>query len=327
MCNVSLRISMFINKLRRTAEQSMGITLTTKPDIVRRALKVRVNDGLYIAVEDTKPLMPHPLFGVDPAPAPLLCLAGLTRTMRDFYELRDYFTQSSHRPRRVVLLDARGRGTSNYAQSAADYTPLREADDAASVAVALGLHKPVIVGTSRGGILAMILAVAKPSMMAGAVLNDIGPRIAMRGLMRLRAQLGSHGLPENWDAAEAAIRTSMGHQFPAFSDADWARYTRLTFDEQDGKPKAAFDPLVLAGLAALSTKMPAPDLSRAFSSLVKNPTLVVHGEHSDLLDNDICQLASSMGAQVHDVQGQGHAPALRGELLKTIDAFLSENAL
>lgn len=281
---------------------------------------VLASDGLKLAVEDAGPRNGG-------GRAPLLCLAGLTRTKRDFHALRDYFAFHPERPRRVVALDTRGRGDSGHARDAGDYTVQREADDAAQVACALGVHNAVIIGTSRGGILAMILALTRPGLMAGSVLNDIGPRIAGAGLARLKQQLPVSTLPSSWDGAEARVKASLQPQFPAFADEDWTRYARLTFMDENGRPALAYDPKLLEPLSALPDGLPFLDLSGPFKALVTRPMLMLHGEHSDLLDEAILADAVAMGAQAHTFSGQGHAPSLRGNALSRIDDFLAEQGL
>lgn len=280
-----------------------------------RHFTVRASDGVRLAVEDSGPRR-------GTGHAPLLCLAGLTRTKRDFYDLRAHFAFHPKQPRRVILLDARGRGESQYALKASDYTVQREADDAAQVACALGLHGVVIVGTSRGGILAMVLALTRPGMIAGSVLNDIGPRIAGAGLARLKKQLGRSGVPANWDEATARVKASMGDQFTAFDEEDWNRFARLTFAEEDGKPAACFDAKLLEPLSALPDGLPFIDLSGPFKALVTRPMLMLRGENSDLLDISTLNEAVALGAEAYQVPGEGHAPGLRGATLKTIEAFL-----
>ncbi len=285
-----------------------------------RKLVVRASDGLELAVEDA-----GPRFGNHRAP--LLCLAGLTRTKRDFHELRDYFAFHPDEPRRVVLMDTRGRGGSQRAPDASSYTVQKEADDAAQVACALGLHGLVCVGTSRGGILAMILALTRPALMRGAILNDIGPRIAGAGLARLKTQLPKSRVPANWDEATELVKAALEPHFPAYQQEDWELYARLTFDEHAGLPVRAFDPAILGPLSEIPDGLPFIDLSGPYKALVCRPTLVIHGEHSDLLDKEILDLAASLGANTHTVPGEGHAPGLRGDVLNTINTFLSDQNL
>lgn len=285
---------------------------------------VLASDALKLAVEDAGPRFSS---SDDKHHTPLLCLAGLTRSMRDFHDLRDHFAFHPTAPRRVVLMDARGRGSSEYAADAEHYSVRQEADDAASVATALDLHGATIIGTSRGGLLAMVLALSRPGLIAGSVLNDIGPRIAVRGLLRIRSQLSAAELPESWQAAADGLKSSMGHQFSAFEDADWQDYARRSYREVNGKPAADFDPKILSGLSGFTSQSVAPDVTAPFRALTRKPTLLLRGSYSDLLDEETLADAVAMGATAHTVPGQGHAPALQGEVLDVIEGFLSDNSL
>lgn len=285
---------------------------------------IRASDGLKLAVQDAGPRF-QTADGIHRAP--LLCLAGLTRSMRDFYPLRDHFAFHATAPRRVVLMDARGRGASQHALNAEQYSLRQEADDAANVATALDLHGAVIIGTSRGGLLAMVLALTRAGLIAGSVLNDVGPRIAVRGLLRLRSQLGSARLPESWQQAADDLKSTMGHQFSAFDNAAWHDFARRTYREVNGKPAVDFDPRILEGLAAFTSQSAAPDVSAPFKALVQRPTLLLRGSYSDLLDEETLAEAVAMGATPHTVPGQGHAPALQGDVLDVIEDFLTDNQL
>lgn len=285
---------------------------------------VRASDALKLAVEDAGPRYQTEN---NTHRAPLLCLAGLTRSMRDFHDLRDRFAFHPTAPRRVVLMDSRGRGASEFASDPGQYSVRQEADDAASVATALGLHGVVIVGTSRGGLLAMTLALTRAGLVAGSVLNDIGPRIAVRGLLRIRSQLGSAITPESWQQAIDGLKSTMAHQFPAFKDADWEDYARRTYKNVNGKPAADFDPQVLNGLGSFTSQSEAPNVSAPFKALVRKPTLLLRGGYSDLLDEDTLADAVAMGATPHTVPGQGHAPTLQGDVVDVIEAFLNDNHL
>ena len=282
-------------------------------------LTVRADDGLHLAVEDSGPrLMDR---------SPLLCLAGLTRSMRDFTELRDHFAFHRSAPRRVVLMDTRGRGGSQWDKSPSAYTVPREAADVAQVATALGIHGAVVVGTSRGGILAMALAVSQAGLIAGAVLNDIGPVIAAKGLARLKAQLGGRALPASWDDAAARLKKGLGDQFPAYNDADWQDYARRSFGDADGKPAPLFDPAIVNALQALQQTLQPLDLSVFFRALVRKPVLLIRGEHSDLLDEATVEMATGLGADTHTVAGEGHAPRLQGPVLARVETFLDAHGL
>ena len=117
---------------------------------------------------------------------PVVCLPGLARTATDFHALASALASDGTRPRRVIALDYRGRGQSEYDRNPANYAFHVELADVLAAITALDAVPAVFVGTSRGGILSMLLATARPTAMAGTVLNDIGPVIEPKGLMRIK---------------------------------------------------------------------------------------------------------------------------------------------
>src|SRR5262252_9532344 len=119
---------------------------------------------------------------------PVVCLPGLARTAADFDTLA--VALASDRERRVLALDYRGRGKSDYDRKPANYNLQVELADVLSVLTALGIGRAAFVGTSRGGILTMLLAVARPAGLAGCVLNYIGPVIDLEGLIRIKGYVG-----------------------------------------------------------------------------------------------------------------------------------------
>ncbi|TDI55347.1 MAG: alpha/beta hydrolase, partial [Alphaproteobacteria bacterium] len=129
-----------------------------------RVVRFSAQDGLMLAAR---------VFGVhQPHRLPILCLAGLSRNSRDFLALGRYLSEEGEQKRQVFALDYRGRGRSDYDRNWRNYTPLREAYDVLAAAAALGIAEAVLVGTSRGGLVAMILGALRPGLMAGVVLND-----------------------------------------------------------------------------------------------------------------------------------------------------------
>jgi pimeloyl-ACP methyl ester carboxylesterase len=256
---------------------------------------------------------------------PVLCLPGLTRSSRDFHDVALRLSQDTRRPRRVISVDYRGRGLSEHDPEWENYTPLVELDDVLAAVTAAGLLHCAVVGTSRGGILAMLMAVRRPGILAGVILNDIGPEIEPRGLVRLKRMLAEATAPRNWrEAVENAKRVARS-QFPQFSEEDWMRVARLTYREIDGRPAVDFDPALAKTLDGIDVDSPPPKLWNQFAALGNIPTLAIHGAHSDILTPAVLEEMKTRKPDLETitVADQGHAPFLwEKDLLDRIADFV-----
>src|SRR5215470_11194420 len=158
---------------------------------------VSAQDGLRLHVR---------AYGARTRALPVVCLPGLARTTADFDALALALASDRERPRRVLALDYRGRGKSDYDRKAANYNLQVELADVLSVLTALDIGRAAFVGTSRGGILTMLLAAARPTAIAGCVLNDIGPVIELEGLVRIKTYVGKLPQLSSFPAAADALR-------------------------------------------------------------------------------------------------------------------------
>lgn len=258
---------------------------------------------------------------------PALCLAGLSRNSADFHELALRLAGDPKTPRRVLCLDYRGRGMSARDPNRSNYNPITEAEDALAGAAAAGLEHAAVIGTSRGGLIAMILSALRPTLPKAAVLNDIGPEIGVRGLLRIKSYIRGSRDHANWSSAVAALREAGSQQFPAFGDADWGRAARQIFEERDGGIMRRFDPALAKTLNEVRIDQPLPALWPQFAGLGKSPMLVIRGDRSDILEpatlRKMCDQRAS--TEVIEVEGQGHAPDLAtAGLPEQIAAFLAK---
>ena len=283
-----------------------------------RDVTYRSTDGLRLHVRDHGDrLSPY---------LPVVCLPGLTRTARDFEELATYLASHRHRPRRVLAFDYRGRGGSDWDTNVEHYTPLTEMNDVFDGMAALGVARAVMVGTSRGGIIGMLMGVARPAALAGLVLNDIGPVLEAQGLARIKTYVGRTPPPIDWDDAIRIQERLHGAQFTALDTEDWRVFARLTYRDMDGRPVSDYDPALASTLDGIEFDRPIPTLWDQFRSLGDIPVLAIRGENSDLLS--AATLAEMGTAHPHfeavSVPGMGHPPLLRQpQLLQQISAFVT----
>ena len=246
---------------------------------------------------------------------PVLCLPGLARTALDFDPLARALSEGRHGPpRRVAALDYRGRGGSDP-DPAGRYDVMVENGDVLAVAAALDISEAVVVGTSRGGLHAMILAASKPELLRGVVLNDVGPRLETQGLLRIRAYVGKLPTPQTYAQAAAMMKEVAGAQFPGLDDQDWAFFAFTTFKPADKGLAPRYDTRLASALEALDLTQPLPELWPQFEGLARVPVLALRGERSDLFS--IATLAEMASRHPRfasaTVAGQGHAPLLRDE--------------
>jgi pimeloyl-ACP methyl ester carboxylesterase len=223
------------------------------------------SDGAQIAYRDT---------GAQKGP-PLLCLAGLTRTVADF----DYL--APHLPDvRMICMDYRGRGASQWT-GAATYTVPIEARDAIELLDHLGLQRAPVLGTSRGGLIGIILAALAKDRISGLCMNDIGPEIARAGLERIFDYVGRSPSVTGFKALAAALRDN-APGFENIPDTRWMEEAKKHYTLTDKGMQVTYDPALRdAFLAAFEGEM--PDLWPAFDALDGLPVALIRGANSDLL--------------------------------------------
>jgi pimeloyl-ACP methyl ester carboxylesterase len=226
----------------------------------------------------------------------------------------------------VLALDYRGRGLSDYDPSPANYSIPVELDDVLAVLTACAAEPAVIVGTSRGGMITMALAVARPTAIAGVVLNDIGPVVDMPGLLRIKDYVGKLPQPKDFAEGAAIIRGLFASQFPKFGEKDWIAAAHRTWREANGRLALAYDPALAKTLAEFDASKPLPSLWPQFDALADVPMLVIRGALSDLLSPaTVAEMrARRRQLDVLEVPDQGHAPLLiEPDVIARIAAFIN----
>lgn len=257
---------------------------------------------------------------------PVVCLPGLTRTAADFDELAAALASNPETPRRVLAIDYRGRGLSDYDRDPRNYTLATELADVRAVLTALNVAPAVFVGTSRGGILTMLLASAQPTAIVGAVLNDIGPVIEPAGLARIKSYVGKLPQPKSLEEGAEIFRRLFGQHFTKLTDEEWLAYARRSFKTERQRLVPAYDVQLARTLDGIDFGRPLPPLWPAFDGLGRVPLMVLRGQNSDLLlEATVAAMRARRAAmEAFVVPDQGHAPILSGpDLIGRLGAFVA----
>ena len=235
----------------------------------------------------------------------ILCLPGLTRNSKDFATLATTLQQTH----RVICPDQRGRGRSARDTDAARYRPDQYVLDMRALLDLLHIPEVVVIGTSLGGLMAILMMATLPTRINAAVLNDIGPEIDPRGVARIAEYVGKTAPANTWD--EAATQTAMtnGAAFPDFSRHDWHAMARDLYIQEGNVPVLDYDPAIAQGLA---TGTAAPNLWPLFDSVGQKPMLVIRGAVSDILSiKTMVEMSRRLPHLVSlNIAGRGHAPTL-----------------
>lgn len=235
----------------------------------------------------------------------LLCLHGLTRNGRDFATLA---AQLSPR-HRLILVDQRGRGGSARDPDPRHYQLPQYVDDMLCLVDQFGLSELLVIGTSMGGMLGLMLALRRPGLVRALVLNDVGAVLETAGLARIAGYVGKQGPAASLDEAAAQLALSQAAVFPDFAPSDWRQMAWETHVERDGRWWPDYDPAIAAGLADGSA---APPLWPLFEPLRGLPMLLLRGALSDLLSRDtVLAMQQRLPLmQSVEVPQRGHAPTL-----------------
>jgi pimeloyl-ACP methyl ester carboxylesterase len=264
------------------------------------------------------------IHGDESAITPIVCLPGLTRPARDFAVLALHLY--ARKARRIISIDYRGRGGSDWDPDWSHYSFPVESADILAILDQLGVTSAIFIGLSRGGIHALSLGSLHPGLVKALVLNDVGPELDPNGLFNIKNCIGRLPLLHDLDEAIAHYKRVMGPRFPAVPDEHWRFYATYSLNTTPERMRLSYDPQLARTLDSFDPEKPLPDLWPLFSGL-SAPILALRGEHSDLLtpETHAAMAARNPLCQIHVVPGQGHAPLLLdAPTLDRIAAFIDE---
>jgi pimeloyl-ACP methyl ester carboxylesterase len=255
----------------------------------------------------------------------VVCLPGLARTTADFHPLATALAADPADPRLVLALDYRGHGQSQYDHNPKNYTIRVALADLSAVLAAFEITSAIFVGTSFGGVLAMMLAVLPPAAVAGVILNDIGPVMEPRGLMRIKSYVGKLPIARNFEEGAEILRWLFEAQFTKLAPQDWVAFAQRTWREGHGTLVPSHDPKLARALRGFSLER-LPTLWDQFDALARIPLMVIRGANSDMLARPTLNemLARRGQLEVVVVPDQGHAPLLaEPNVIRRVVAFVA----
>ena len=255
----------------------------------------------------------------------VVCLPGLARTAADFHPLATALADDPANPRLVLALDYRGHGQSQYDRNPKNYAMRVALADLSAVLAAFEITSAIFVGTSFGGVLAVMLAVLPPAAIAGVILNDIGPVMEPRGLMRIKSYVGKLPIARNFEEGAEILRWLFKAQFTQLAPQDWVAFAQRTWREGHGTLVPSHDPKLERALRGYSLER-LPTLWDQFDALAHIPLMVIRGANSDMLARPTLNemMARRDQLEVVVVPDQGHAPLLaEPNVIRRIAAFVA----
>jgi len=280
---------------------------------------MRYADHVYRSADDRLDLYARIYDAEGP---PLLLMHGLTRNSADFEALASHLAGKY----KLIVPDQRGRGRSDHDPDPQNYTPAIYVDDMFALIDGLQLGTVGMIGTSMGGLMAMMMAAIAPERFDSLILNDIGPAVEASGLARIQGYVGQLAPFDSWQQAADHCQSVHGDIMIGYDAQDWLAFARHVCKETaDGKICFAYDPAISEGLSGSDQTVVPPDLWAIWDQLSAIPTLVIRGALSDILSPaTIVEMQSRHPDQFSAVEiaGRGHTPMLdEADALAAIDQF------
>ncbi len=261
---------------------------------------ISAHDGLQLYVRDYQ--------ASAAGKRPVLCLSGLTRNSQDFDHIADVLHSMGHR---VVTLDYRGRGHSDYDDDWSNYGPPTYISDVFQVCAALGLHGCIFLGTSLGGLLSMAMCVVSPGLVHSLILNDVGPDLDEDGIEKIIAYTGDNSSVADIDAAVDKLKSFYPDEL-GFVDKDWRNVAKKTYKLENGRYIPNWDTKIADNLKLARSLEERKDLWPYFNAIGGRAVLLLRGGASGVFKREtyekmLDKLPNITGLEL---DGVGHAPTL-----------------
>ena len=252
----------------------------------------------------------------------IVCLPGMTRNSADFHTLALHLRARF----RVIAVDLRGRGRSGHDPDSSNYNPVTYVADVNGLIEHLHLTRVIFIGTSLGGLVAMLIAASRPDYVQALILNDLAPEIEQAGLRRIQSYVGKAAPVQNWGEACAQARLFNGTELPDLTDEQWLAFARNIYHQEgDGPPVLAYDPAIAEPFNSREGNTALASLWPVYDALPQIPLLLIRGEFSDIVARESVQEMQRRRniLQYAEIPNRGHAPLLNEpEALRAIDQLL-----
>ncbi len=217
----------------------------------------------------------HYLEWGDPSNPPLMLLHGFAQTCHSW----DFVALSLCDRYRVIVLDQRGHGDSDWAPDG-DYTPETQQKDIAAIVGELGLGQFKLMGLSMGGRNSFTYTANNPEQVEALVIVDAGPENQRAGTTNIRSFVTQE---DELDSVEDFVNRVL--KFNPRRSAEQVRGSLLHNLKQlpSGKWTWKYDKILRSPDRRMGGD---PEMTKRLWGYIESlqcPTMVVRGENSDVI--------------------------------------------
>ena len=213
---------------------------------------------------------------------------------------------------RLLVIDGRGNGASDRPIGYEAYTYDEYVADALAVMDHLGVGKCTLVGFSKGGPQAALIAQARYDRIDAVILiAPVGPMSAEARLARAKAFMTALPTSEGWSKYNAHF---IQDHMPGFLQFFFSRMfcephsTKQIEDAIEWGSSTSAQTLVDTTLGSLSSKSNVEGAYRALNC----PVLLIHGDADEIVPIKTGrEVALACNAEIIEMPGSGHGPHLR----------------